>query len=227
MANKVFIPKLTDDKTSFPNPLLADDKGLLAWGGCLSEERVLNAYLQGIFPWYNQSDPILWWSPNPRAVLYPAEIKISKSLKKNIKKYTLCFDKNFKDVIAFCQNNPKRKAQGTWIHQEIVDVFCSLHVKGLAHSVECYEEDILVGGLYGLYLGGVFCGESMFSLKTDASKVALLGLCEKIQSIGGDFIDCQMPTKHLSSLGAVSVEREDFIEALQVSLKKGLHVALW
>jgi len=214
------IPKLYDDEYIFPNPREADDEGLLAWGGDLSSQRLLCAYNQGIFPWFNKKDPILWWSPNPRLVLFPKDFKVSKSLKKSRKKFTLKYDTNFIKVISKCKNI----RQDTWISDEMKEAYISLHVKGYAHSIECYLDDKLVGGLYGIMIGSVFCGESMFSTASDASKVALWGLCDLMQENGGEFIDCQMPTEHLLSLGSVVMKRDKYLDLLFTCKDKKLDV---
>lgn len=216
MSLVVEIPKLLDEEHSFPDPRQASDKGLLAWGGDLCAERLLSGYRSGIFPWYSKDDPPLWWSPNPRLLLFPSEFKITKSLKKSRKKFTIRYDTNFEKVISICKESRK----DTWISQEMLEAYISLHVKGYAKSIECYKDDELVGGLYGIQIGSVFCGESMFSTQRDASKVALWELCDKMQVNGGDFIDCQMPTKHLMSLGAKVVKRDNFLNLLSACKDK-------
>lgn len=214
----ILIPKLSLDNYNFPHPSHASKEGLLAWGGDLSCERILSAYTQGIFPWFNATDPILWWSPDPRLVLFPKEIKITPSLRKSMKQFEIRFDEDFASVIRLCRDVRLSKGQSSWIFDDMIEAYTALHVKGMAHSVECYHEGVLVGGLYGLYLNGMFCGESMFSLKRDASKSALVALCEKMLSLGADFIDCQMPTKHLTSMGAIEMQRETFLEMVQKTL---------
>lgn len=215
--SKISIPQLHPKHYAFPNPLEASKEGLLAWGGDLHPERLLTAYRQGIFPWFNEHDPILWWSPDPRAILHVDAMKVSKSLLKSMKHFEIKYDTCFETVMRLCQETRLKENKPSWITEPLVEAFCALHVKGFAHSVECYKEGVLVGGLYGLYLGGVFCGESMFSTCTDASKTALFGLCQKLHRIGGDFIDCQLPTEHLKSLGAVEVSREAFLKMLETS----------
>lgn len=217
------IPKLNDLNYSFPHPSLATNEGLLAWGGDLSVERLLSAYEKGIFPWFNPGDPILWWSPNPRLVLFPKDIKITQSLRKSMKHFEVRFDENFERVMSLCRDIRVEKGQNSWIFDEMIEAYKSLHVKGFAHSVECYHQGKLVGGLYGLYLGGMFCGESMFSTQRDASKAALVALCEKVISLNGDFIDCQLPTPHLKSMGAVELSRDTFLEMIQKTLEKNSH----
>ena len=210
MSTTVEIPKLYKNKYIFPDPYDAQDSGLLAWGGGLEPKRLLQAYQNGIFPWYSKNDPILWWSPNPRLILLPHDFKVSKSLKKSRKKFTIQYNTNFKEVISTC----KELREDTWITDEMQEAYIALHVQGYAKSIECYQDKKLVGGLYGLQIGSVFCGESMFSKVSDASKVALWELCEIMQKTGGSFIDCQMPTEHLMSLGAVCIKREDFLDML-------------
>lgn len=210
MSTQVPIYKLLDNSYEFPEPQDALDDGLLAWGGDLCSQRVIQAYKNGIFPWYNEGDPILWWSPNPRLLLFPKDFKISKSLKKSRKKFTIKFNENFEEVIFTC----KQIREDTWISEDMLKAYKSLHVKGYAKSVECYRDEKLVGGLYGVVIGSVFCGESMFSRATDASKVALWALCEEMSKSGGDFIDCQLPTEHLLGLGAKEINRKDFLEKL-------------
>lgn len=219
MATKVLIPQLHPSDYTFPYPMDASTEGLLAWGGDLKPERLLRAYVQGIFPWFNEGDPILWWSPNPRLILLPSDIKISKSLAKSMNHFDIRYDTCFEDVMRSCLGTRLAKGQKSWISEDLIAAFCDLHTQGFAHSVECFYEGKLVGGLYGLYLGGVFCGESMFSTKSDASKAALVGLCEKVKCLGGDFIDCQLPTDHLQSLGASVVPREKFLVMLENALE--------
>ena len=186
---------------------LAHPNGLLAAGGDLSPARLIAAYKLGIFPWYSDGEPILWWTPDPRNILLPAEMRVSRSLRKRIRRcdYAVTVDLAFAEVIRGCAA-PRRADHGTWIDTEMTHAYERLHADGIAHSVECWDGEDLVGGLYGLALGGVFFGESMFSRKTDASKVALAHLCAQ----GFRLIDCQVPNPHLSSLGARSVPREQF-----------------
>ncbi|WP_458699709.1 leucyl/phenylalanyl-tRNA--protein transferase [Sulfurospirillum sp. 1307] len=216
MSIKVEIPKLLDDEYVFPNPRSATSHGLLAWGGDLSVERLLSAYKSGIFPWYSKNDPILWWSPDPRLLLFPNDFRVTKSLKKSRKKFEVNFNSDFEKVISTC----KELREDTWITDEMLEAYISLHVEGFAKSVECYQDGELVGGLYGVQIGSVFCGESMFSKVSDASKVALWNLCEVMGKNGGDFIDCQMPTEHLISLGASIVKRDDFLNKLSTCKDK-------
>lgn len=211
MSTAVEIFRLYEDKHIFPNPRDARADGLLAWGGDLSEQRLISAYRSGIFPWYSKNDPYLWWSPNPRLILFPKDFRITRSLKKSRKKFTIKYNTNFEEVISTCK---ELRSSNTWISDEMKEAYIALHVKGVAKSVECYQDDVLVGGLYGVQVGSVFCGESMFSKVSDASKVALWVLCEIMQKNGGDFIDCQMPTDHLISLGAQAIKRDDFLDML-------------
>ena len=219
MSDTIFVPQLSKYSYAFPNPRDASAQGLLAWGGDLKKDRVLFAYMNGIFPWYNADDPILWWSPDPRLVLFTKDLKISKSLKKSMKKYEVRYDTDFNQVINLCQKVRLETGEGSWISDDIIKLFNTLHDEGFAHSVETYFEDELVGGLYGLSLGGMFCGESMFSTKSDASKTALVALCSKIDEIGGDFIDCQIPTNHLKSMGAKEMKRDQFLDMVEKSLE--------
>jgi leucyl/phenylalanyl-tRNA--protein transferase len=216
LSIKVEIPKLLDDEYVFPNPRSATSHGLLAWGGDLSVERLLSAYKSGIFPWYSKNDPILWWSPDPRLLLFPNDFRVTKSLKKSRKKFEVNFNSDFEKVISTC----KELREDTWITDEMLEAYISLHVEGFAKSVECYQDGELVGGLYGVQIGSVFCGESMFSKVSDASKVALWNLCEVMGKNGGDFVDCQMPTEHLISLGASIVKRDDFLNKLSTCKDK-------
>tara|TARA_B100001063_G_scaffold55641_1_gene49587 strand:+ start:8626 stop:9294 length:669 start_codon:yes stop_codon:yes gene_type:complete len=203
------------DKNSyiFPNPIYAEDKGLLAYGGDLNPSRIMTAYLNGIFPWYNESDPILWWSPNPRCVLNFEDFKISKSLQKVIDKniFEIRFDTNFTQVMKECKNINRENQKGTWIQDELIEAYTKIHQMGFAHSFEAYYNGELVGGGYGINVGNIFCGESMFAKKTDASKVALYFLIQRLKEKGFSFIDCQIPTPHLLSLGARTMDRKEFL----------------
>ncbi|HEY9149013.1 MAG TPA: leucyl/phenylalanyl-tRNA--protein transferase [Gammaproteobacteria bacterium] len=205
------------DPAHFPDPqyALVEPDGLLAVGGDLSPARLLNAYRQGIFPWYSDGQPILWWSPNPRCVLYPEQLKVSRSLRKTLRKqpFQVTLDRAFAEVIAAC-SEPRPDQDGTWITEEMQQAYIQLHRIGLAHSVECWEGERLVGGLYGVSLGKVFFGESMFSRRSDASKVALVHLAEQLKMWGFGLIDCQVYSEHLASLGAQEVPRETFLEQL-------------
>lgn len=194
---------------------LSEPNGLLAIGGDLKPERIIKAYQHGIFPWFSTGQPILWWSPNPRAVLFPDQLRVSRSLRKTIKKeiYTITLDQAFNDVIHACAA-PRNTSNGTWITPQMINAYCELHRRGLAHSVEAWQNGQLAGGLYGIAIGKVFFGESMFSQVTDASKVAFVYLVTQLQRWGFHLIDCQVTTSHLTSLGATEIERQRFVELL-------------
>jgi leucyl/phenylalanyl-tRNA--protein transferase len=206
----------------FPPVEAATPEGLLAVGGDLSPERLLAAYRRGIFPWYNPGQPILWWSPDPRAVLYPEQLKVSRSLRKTLRRghFRVRFDTRFREVMLACAA-PRRQypGGGTWITDEMVEAYCRLHELGVAHSVEISHDERLVGGLYGVALGGVFFGESMFARTTDASKVALVALARQLQAWGFALIDCQLPSAHLASLGAEEIPRAQFLAELERALQ--------
>lgn len=191
---------------------LDSPNGLLAAGGDLRPQTLLEAYRRGIFPWYAEGQPILWWSPNPRMVLYPREFRLSRSLRKRLRRatYEVRSDTAFDLVIRACANTPRRGQDGTWITTQMADTYRELHRLGYCHSVEAWEDDVLVGGLYGLCLGGVFFGESMFSHRADASKVALRALVTLLPELGVEIVDCQQETSHLASLGARPVARRLF-----------------
>jgi len=203
----------------FPDPNDANEDGLLAIGGDLSAERLITAYSLGIFPWFNEDESILWWSPNPRLILQPENFKLSKSLKRTIRKksITIVFDHQFEKVIEYCAETPRKGEDGTWLTKNMKAAYIDLFEKGLAHSVEVYEDGEMTGGLYGLSLGKAFFGESMFFKKNDASKVALYYLCQELQKWGFHFIDAQIETDHLLSLGAEKIDRGDFLERLQLA----------
>ena len=195
---------------------LNDPDGLLAIGGSLTVERLINAYQQGIFPWYNEGQPVLWWSPDPRWVLNPGSIKISHSLGKTLRKniFSVTVDRAFENVISMCAS-PRRDDNGTWITPDLKEAFLELHRNGYAHSIECWHDRILVGGLYGIAIDKVFFGESMFNRMNDASKVALVYLGEILRKRDFRLIDCQVYTRHLESLGAFPLKREIFIGILK------------
>jgi leucyl/phenylalanyl-tRNA--protein transferase len=203
---------------AFPSPAEADRSGLLAIGGDLSNERLLAAYSMGIFPWYEDGQPILWWSPDPRLVLFPEKVNVRRSLSKVIKKelFEIRFDSNFEEVIYQC--GATRFQDGTWITSQMRRAYTDLHAEGYAHSVEAWSNGELVGGLYGVSLGHCFFGESMFSKQNDASKVALVALCRFAAENGIRFIDCQVTTPHLLSMGAEEMSREDFLQMLHQEL---------
>jgi leucyl/phenylalanyl-tRNA--protein transferase len=202
----------------FPSPTsaLAEPNGLLAAGGDLSPRRILAAYRRGIFPWYSPGEPILWWSPDPRMVLFPTEFKISRSLARTLRSaaYQVRLDTAFADVIAACAETPRAGQSGTWITGEMQAAYRRLHELGYAHSVEVTMDGQLVGGLYGMALGRVFYGESMFAWRSDASKIALAHLCAHLNRKGFGIIDCQMETAHLASLGARPIPRREFMALL-------------
>ncbi|CAG1021267.1 Leucyl/phenylalanyl-tRNA--protein transferase [Patescibacteria group bacterium] len=195
---------------------LDNPDGLLAVGGCLSTARLLNAYRQGIFPWYNPDEPILWWSPNPRLVLFPEHLNVSRSLRKTLRKqqFSVSFDTAFSAVLEGCAK-PRLDDKGTWLSPEMQAAYCELHRLGYAHSIETWLNDELVGGLYGVALGQVFFGESMFHTQTDASKVAFVYLVENLIEWGYQLVDCQVYTEHLVSLGAEEITRREFSKLLE------------
>ncbi len=209
------IPKLNKYDLIFPDPRKANADGIVAWGGDLNPSRVLRAYQHGIFPWYSKDDPIIWWSPDPRLIMELDDFKLSKSLRKSMKKFTYKFDTAFTQVIEACKEVPRDDQQGTWINKEIIETYTILHGMGIAHCVESYYEDKLVGGLYGVVVGSVFCGESMFSKKTDASKAAYAVLINHLKHWNYSFVDCQVPTQHLKSLGAKEIQRDEFLKKLE------------
>jgi len=209
------IPQLNKYSLSFPHPSQANEDGILAWGGDLSPSRLFRAYQNGIFPWYSKDDPIIWWSPNPRLIMELDDFKLSRSLRKSMKKFTYKFDSNFTQVMQKCAQAPREGQDGTWISDDIIEAYSVLHGQGIAHSIESYNNGVLVGGLYGLTIGKVFCGESMFANETDASKSAYAILIRHLKDWGYDFVDCQVPTNHLKSLGAKEVSREYFLDRLE------------
>ncbi len=194
---------------------LTEPDGLLAAGGCLSPQRIVKAYQQGIFPWYSLGEPVLWWSPNPRLVLFPEKLIISRSLRKTIRKqqFKLTYDQAFPQVMQYCAS-PRDKETGTWITEEMYFAYTELYQQGIAHSFEVWFDDELVGGLYGIAIGQVFFGESMFHKKTDASKVAFCCLVQQLTLWGYQLIDCQVHSNHLTSLGAEEINRQDFSKLL-------------
>lgn len=199
----------------FPHPELADEDGILAWGGDLSAERLALAYSYGIFPWYNDGEPILWWSPSLRFVLFPNELKVSKSMRKVLRNRQFQFTQNhdFAAVLRACKEMKRPGQQGSWITNEMEEAYNILHERGMAQSVEVWQDGNLVGGLYGVVVGNVFCGESMFSKITNASKAGFLTL---VQSRQFKLFDCQVYTAHLESLGAKHIPRADFLQFLGV-----------
>lgn len=222
---------LAPDHFTFPPVELASPEGLLAIGGDLRAERLLEAYRHGIFPWYNDDQPILWWSPDPRATLFPQQLHISKSLRKTIRKqpYQVSFDRSFYDVIQACAaprenqvrvdtETGKQQEAGTWILDEMIDAYCNLHEHGYAHSVEVWNQGQLVGGLYGIAIGRAFFGESMFSRESDASKIALTYLANQLCLWQFELIDCQVSSDHLRRMGARDIRRKEFMRHLESAL---------
>jgi leucyl/phenylalanyl-tRNA--protein transferase len=205
----------------FPDPETARPDGLLAAGGDLEPETLLEAYARGIFPWYSEGSPILWWSPDPRMLFFPGDLHISHSLRQTLRsgRYTCTFDEAFEEVIEACAHIPRKEGEGTWITPEMKEAYIRLHELGYAHSVETWYEGEMVGGLYGVSLGHAFFGESMFHRMRDASKTALWHLVQWCREKEFRFIDAQMPTEHLARLGARTVTRKDFLKLLKESLQ--------
>jgi len=201
----------------FPSVEQSSPEGIVAIGGDLSPERLLLAYRSGIFPWFEDDEPILWWSPPERMVLFLDELKVSKSMRNiiNRKIFRVTFNTAFKDVIANCRDIKRDGQPGTWITQDMTEAYCKLNELGIAKSVEVWQDDELVGGLYGIDLGHVFCGESMFSKVSNASKIAFIALAKQLQLANYRVLDCQVHNSHLESLGAREIDREDFMEMLK------------
>jgi len=210
--------QVLDNQIKFPSPSQADVHGLLAIGGDLSKERLLLAYRSGIFPWYEKDEPILWWSPDPRMVLFPNKLHVSKNMKKLFKKeaFQVTYNQCFEEVIRNCSKINREGQNGTWITEEMISAYIHLHNEGFAKSVEVWSDGDLVGGLYGVYLKEekVFCGESMFSNVSNASKYGFVAWVKKLENEGVKLIDCQLHTKHLESLGAQEIDREVFLSYL-------------
>ena len=217
-------------RTQFPNveEALTEPNGLLAIGGDLSVERLLAAYRRGIFPWYSHGQPILWWSPNPRAILRLTALQVSRSLRKSLRRedYEVRFDTAFDDVVRQCAK-PRKDGLGTWITDEMRNAYLRLHRLGYAHSIETWHEDQLIGGLYGVSLGKMFFGESMFSRRTDASKIAFVYLARQLDKWRHAMIDCQVYSSHLASLGAEKIPRQRFIEYLNIFSDQPGRVGQW
>jgi len=214
----------------FPDPALAETEpnGLLAVGGDLSPERLRNAYRLGIFPWYSEGQPILWWSPDPRLVLQPGDLRVSRSLRRTLRRdvFSVSIDRDFAGVIRACAA-PRPDADGTWIVPEMIGAYERLHALGLAHSAEAWRDGELVGGLYGVAMGQVFFGESMFSRASDASKVAFVHLVQRLAAWGYTLVDCQVYTAHLASLGATETPRAAFRRHLAAALDQPVDPAAW
>jgi leucyl/phenylalanyl-tRNA--protein transferase len=221
---------LSPSDLTFPNPALANEDGILAIGGDLSVERLLLAYNNGLFPWFNPGDPILWWSPDPRFVLFPNDLKVAKSMRSyfNQRKFEVTFDKDFRRVITNCKNQIRKGQNGsTWISKSMIEAFCKLHEEGFAHSVEVWEGEALVGGLYGVSLGKIFFGESMFTKRSNASKVGFITLVKYLEAKGYELIDCQQETKHLQSLGGTNIPRTDFLEMIVANQQQSTRPGSW
>lgn len=210
LSNELYFPPVTE----------ADEEGILAIGGDLSTQRLLLAYRNGIFPWYTDDEPIIWWCPNPRFVLFPDEIKISKSMRAVVKKQTYSFTINncFNNVIKNCKTINREGQSDTWISEEVIDAYTNLHNLGYALSAETWKNNKLVGGLYGVKMGNIFFGESMFSLSPNASKFAFIQLVQHLKNEGVKLIDCQVYTNHLESLGAKMIDRNEFMRLLEQHL---------
>ncbi|MFZ1875367.1 MAG: leucyl/phenylalanyl-tRNA--protein transferase [Chania sp.] len=222
------IVKLSPQSLAFPSPesALRDPNGLLAIGGDLTPSRLLAAYERGIFPWYSPGEAILWWSPDPRAMLFPAEYHASRSLKRFLRSnpFHITLNHNFAAVIAACAYRPD---EGTWIGPEVQQAYWQLHRQGKAHSVEVWQGDELVGGLYGVAQGALFCGESMFSRTTNASKCALMAFCRHFAAYGGELVDCQVLNAHTASLGAKEISRRQFLQLLSNLQRRVLAPECW
>ncbi len=220
--------ELSDDIT-FPSPHWANPDGILAIGGDLKAERLLLAYEMGIFPWYAENEPIIWWSPDPRFVLYSDDLKISKSMKQVLRsgKFQMSFDQHFETVIRNCQKIKRKGQRGTWITNHMYEAYIRLHEMGYAHSVEVWQDKKLVGGLYGVSLGHVFFGESMFSRLSNASKAAFIHLVSRLKPLGFDLIDCQVYTQHLARFGAQQVPRSTFLTQLSEAMQQKSLIGNW
>ncbi|NND95640.1 MAG: leucyl/phenylalanyl-tRNA--protein transferase [Flavobacteriales bacterium] len=206
----------------FPDTSLAEPDGLLAYGGSVSPEFLKKAYPQGIFPWYNEDQPVLWWAPQDRCVLYPEFMHVSKNLKRLIRngRFEIKMDTAFNSVVQACAHVGQNRANGTWLNYTLKESLSLLHAEGLAHSVEAWKDDLLVGGLYGISIGGMFFGESMFAKESDASKICLFHLCQWMIANDMDIIDCQIPNDHLISLGAQILPADEFYPLLKESVEK-------
>jgi len=219
----------------FPDPRVADARGLLAYGGDLAPERLLSAYAQGVFPWYDE-DPILWFSPDPRMVLRPGELHVGRSLarRERAAPFAIRMDTAFREVIRACRDMPRPDQEGTWINEDMVEAYCELHQLGFAHSVEAWAADAnndgrerLVGGLYGISLGRAFFGESMFAYAPDASKIAFAAFVRQLDAWGFEIVDCQVNTDHLSRFGATEWQRGEFLDALDHALEAETRQGAW
>lgn len=218
-----------DDRLVFPPADLADANGLLAVGGDLRPERLLLAYSRGIFPWYGEGLPILWHSPDPRFVLEASQLHVPRSLRKAINRapYEIRYDTAFREVISACRDVPRAGQESTWITDEMVEAYCTLHQHGFAHSAEAWAGDTLVGGLYGVSLGGAYFGESMYARAPEASKIAFVHLVEKLRAWDIELIDCQVYTDHLARFGAEDWPRSRFLEALETAMEQPTRRGRW
>lgn len=222
---------LLNQEISFPPPELADPTGLLAIGGDLRPERLILAYVNGIFPWYNADEPILWWSPNPRLVLFPSKLHISRKLQRTIRsnRFQITFDAAFEQTIMACGESRLAKGEETWLNSDMIQAYMALHERGIAHSAEAWLNHELVGGLYGVAIGQVFYGESMWTRITDASKTAFVRLVQKLMEWDFQLIDCQVTTTHLLSFGAEEIPRRLFLKLLHkyVRLRNTAPMGRW
>ncbi len=220
---------LLSEKIEFPKPCFARKDGLLAVGGDLTTKRLLLAYKMGIFPWYSENEPVIWWSPDPRLVLFPKNFRISRSLKKTINqnKFQITMDTAFEEVIVSCAHAKRKQDPGTWIVDDMIDAYCRLFESGFAHSVEAWHDGKLAGGLYGVSLGKCFFGESMFSNKSNSSKVAFAAFVKYLDAMAFDMIDCQIKSDHLLSFGAQEISRDIFLKFLKESLSKPSNINKW
>ena len=221
--------RIPEDDVIFPDPTDAEDGGLLGVGGDLRPERLLLAYASGIFPWYNEGQPILWFSPDPRCVLEPAELHVGRSLRKTLRKsaYRVSLDTAFDEVIQACKDTPRPGQEGTWITRDMEEAYCHLHRMGHAHSVEVWSGDELVGGLYGVALGGLFAGESMFSRASDASKTGLVWLVNQLKRWGFGLVDAQIRTETLAKMGAVEIDRVAYLARIATLVSQPGRVGSW
>ena len=226
----IYLPELDIKSNIFPaiTSALIEPDGLLAMGGDLSTQRIISAYRSAIFPWFNADQPILWWSPSQRATLKPSDVHISKSMKKNIAKddFSISINVAFNDVIQACAA-PRKDQNGTWISERMIAAYNKLHQQGFAHSVEVWSENVLIGGLYGVCVGSLFCGESMFSKQKNGSKIAFIALCQHFCRFQGLLIDCQMLTEHLQRFGVQETARADFSDALKKYKNIAVDKACW
>ncbi|WDE02848.1 leucyl/phenylalanyl-tRNA--protein transferase [Thalassomonas viridans] len=224
------IPQLHPENLAFPplSQALREPNGLLAFGGDLSPKRLVHAYRHGIFPWFNQGDPILWWSPDPRAIIPVDDIKINRTLRKvvNRQTFTISVNREFTRVLKLCADAPFRK-EGTWITDPMVAAYTRLHQQGYAHSIEVWQENELVGGLYGVAINGFFSGESMFYKRSNASKIALLALAKLLKEIDVAFIDCQILNPFLQEMGAIEISRQAFVKLKETAINKVIAHDFW